>query len=479
MRIRHPRFDIPIESPSTTNEMRKHLLNSSQGSSFNKMSDAQQCKSRQSSPHLSSTDGHVSSISGLSESCEDSSNAYLNPDFTDSQLMTKCNSVGPSPLALLARTCQNIGNIMDCSISSNNRFISPTYNSTRKQSTVCSMPITNSNRIINNNNNNTLKLTKSKGVNSNDIISPSSNKRNITTKYLCTNDTIKMNLPTTAITGGESINQVNSVINSTTKINRNNNNNNNSNDSIVNSSLTLHHNTTRQSSPISISSTLFSQVNSIKSSDTSFIFNNNFIKSNDTQQTSNSLEQLARLSSSFSLPETSKLNYTNLKNSNDLIDNRTVWNDIKNTANNITTVCSMPITNSNRIINNNNNNTLKLTKSKGVNSNDIISPSSNKRNITTKYLCTNDTIKMNLPTTAITGGESINQQVNSVINSTTKINRNNNNNNNSNDSIVNSSLTLHHNTTRQSSPISISSTLFSQVNSIKSSDTSLYSIIIL
>ncbi|KAH8862901.1 hypothetical protein KSF78_0002501 [Schistosoma japonicum] len=51
--------------------------------------NAQQCKSRQSSPHLSSTDGHVSSISGLSESCEDSSNTYLNPDFTDSQLMTK------------------------------------------------------------------------------------------------------------------------------------------------------------------------------------------------------------------------------------------------------------------------------------------------------------------------------------------------------------------------------------------------------
>ncbi|TNN08221.1 hypothetical protein EWB00_007191 [Schistosoma japonicum] len=315
MRIRHPRFDIPIESPSTTNEMRKHLLNSSQGSSFNKMSDAQQCKSRQSSPHLSSTDGHVSSISGLSESCEDSSNTYLNPDFTDSQLMTKCDSVGPSPLALLARTCQNIGNIMDCGISSNNRFISPIYNSTRKQSTVCSMPVTNS--------------AKSKGINSNEIISTSSNKRNITSKYQSTNDTTKVNFPTTTtITGGGNINLSNSMINSTSKSNRIHNN-----ESMISSSLTIHHNTTRQSSPISISSNLLTQVNSTKSSESSFIFNNHFIKSNDSQQTSNSLEQLARLSSSFSLPETSKLNFTNLKNSNHSIDNRTTWNDIKNTAN--------------------------------------------------------------------------------------------------------------------------------------------------
>ncbi|VDP64675.1 unnamed protein product [Schistosoma mattheei] len=92
MRIRHPRFDSPIQSPSTTNEMRKHLLNSSQGSSI-KMSDSQQCKSRQSSPRLSSTDGHVSSISGMSESCDDPTNTYLNPDFTDPQLMTKVSLI--------------------------------------------------------------------------------------------------------------------------------------------------------------------------------------------------------------------------------------------------------------------------------------------------------------------------------------------------------------------------------------------------
>ncbi|XP_018646948.1 hypothetical protein Smp_098300 [Schistosoma mansoni] len=318
MRIRHPRLDSPIQSPSTTNEMRKHLLNSSQGTSI-KISDSQQCKSRQSSPRLSSTDGHVSSISGMSELCDDPTNTYLNPDFNDPQLMTKCDSAGPSPLAMLARTCQNIGNIMDCGNSSN-RFLSSNSNSIRKQSTVSSIPVTNGRIVSNNNSNNsnTTKLNKPKAMNLNEVMSSSFNRRNTTSKYLSSNDTSRLNFSNTA--GGVSTDLNNSVTNTA-----------------VVSSLTLNHNTTRQLSPISIPSTLFPQVNTTKT-ESNLTFNNHFLKSDDLHQTSNALAQLARLSSSFSLPETPKLNFTCFKNSNNVMSNRNVWNDIRNstdtTANN-------------------------------------------------------------------------------------------------------------------------------------------------
>ncbi|CAH8651386.1 unnamed protein product [Schistosoma haematobium] len=335
MRIRHPKFDSPIQSPSTTNEMRKHLLNSSQGCSI-KMSDSQQCKSRQSSPRLSSTDGHVSSISGMSESCDDPTNTYLNPDFTDPQLMTKCDSSGPSPLAMLARTCQNIGNIMDCGNSSN-RFLSSNSNSIRKQSTVSSIPVTsgrvttNNNHNNGNNNTNITKLNKPKVMNLNEVMSSSFNKRNTTSKYLSSNDTSRLNFSNTSGSVGTELN--NSVINTTGKTTRNNNNNNNNNNDPVASSLTLNHNTTRQQSPISIPSTLFSPVHSTNKTESNLtLFNNNFIKSDDLYQTSNALAQLARLSSSFSLPETPKLNFTCFKNSNHLINNRNSWNDSRNST---------------------------------------------------------------------------------------------------------------------------------------------------
>ncbi|CAH8661146.1 unnamed protein product [Schistosoma rodhaini] len=338
MRIRHPRLDSPIQSPSTTNEMRKHLLNSSQGTSI-KISDSQQCKSRQSSPRLSSTDGHVSSISGMSELCDDPTNTYLNPDFNDPQLMTKCDSAGPSPLAMLARTCQNIGNIMDCGNSSN-RFLSSNSNSIRKQSTVSSIPVTNG-RIIsssnnNSNNSNITKSNKPKAMNLNEVISSSFNRRNTTSKYLSSNDTSRLNFSNTAGGAGTDLN--NSVTNTTGKTTRNNNTNtttNNNNDSVV-SSLTLNHNTTRQLSPISIPSTLFSQVNTTKT-ESNLTFNNHFLKSDDLHQTSNALAQLARLSSSFSLPETPKLNFTCFKNSNNVMNNRNVWNDIRNSTDTTTT----------------------------------------------------------------------------------------------------------------------------------------------
>ncbi|CAI2733585.1 unnamed protein product [Schistosoma spindalis] len=401
MRIRHPRFDSPIQSPSTTNEMRKHLLNSSQGSSI-KMSDSQQCKSRQSSPRLSSTDGHVSSISGMSESCDDPTNTYLNPDFTDPQLMTKCDSSGPSPLAMLARTCQNIGNIMDCGNSSN-RFLSSNSNSIRKQSTVSSIPVTNG-RIINNsngsNNSNITKLNKPKVINLNEVMSSSFTKRNTTSKYLSSNDTSRLNFTNTSGSVGTDLN--NSVINTTGKTIHNNN------DSMV-STLT-----TRQQSPISISSTLFSSNNSTKTESNLTSFNNNFIKSDDLYQTSNALAQLARLSSSFSLPETPKLNFTCFKNSNHLINNRNSWNDIKNNSEHTTTTTT----------NNNNNN-----------SNIQHDPNSLKRikrrtNSNSKYSNTFD--ECNSPPSAkrCTKDNNYSFIINSMNNYINNNNTNNNNNNN-------------------------------------------------
>ncbi|CAH8616063.1 unnamed protein product [Heterobilharzia americana] len=315
MRIRHPRFDSPIQSPSTTNEMRKQLLNSSQGSSF-KMTDSQHSKSRQSSPRLSSADGHVSSLSGMSESLDDPTNVYLNPDFTDPQLMANTDSVGPSPLALLARTCQNIGNIMDCGVVSN-RFISPITNSTRKQSTACSLPVANS-KIVNNSNS-LSKSIKPKGIIVSEATSSLVAKRNVTSKYFSVADLSKMNSSTF---GGSD--PVNSISSSVVKASR-------MSDSVENPS-TSYQSTARQSSPISSPSNLFPHTNSAKL-DSSIAFNNNFLKADDMHQTSNALAQLARLSSSFSLPETPKLNFTNLKSSTNSADNRNPWNDINNGIN--------------------------------------------------------------------------------------------------------------------------------------------------
>ncbi|CAH8562315.1 unnamed protein product [Schistosoma turkestanicum] len=281
-----------------------------------------------------------------------------------------CDSTGPSPLAMLARTCQNIGNIMDGSVASG-RFLSPMSNAIRsKQTTGYSIPVTNGGKILNNannshnnnnsnNNNNTnciTKLTKSKAMNLNEIIPSSFNKRNITSKYLASNDTSKMNYANSvgaaavAAAGAGDIDQISSAFNTTTRhtttTTTTNNIGNNNNDSVV-SSLTFNPNyPLRQASP---QSNLFSPINSVKTESNSSMVNNHFLKSTDLQQqtTSNALAQLARLSSSFSLPETPKLNFTNLKHANNVTEHRNAWNDIRNTTNNTT---------NNTTANNNNNN---------------------------------------------------------------------------------------------------------------------------
>ncbi|VDP97383.1 unnamed protein product [Trichobilharzia regenti] len=229
--------------------------------------------------------------------------------------LTKSDSVGPSPLALLARTCQNIGNIMDCGVISN-RFISPTSSTARKQSNICPLQSTNSKTI----NNNISKSNKSKASMPNEINSVSFSRRNVPSKYFSVSEISKVN--TMSNFGGSD--PQNSILNAAVKASR-----------VTDSTVkppTSHQNTNRQSSPICVPSSLFPQVNTVKM-DSSITFNNNFLKSDDIHQTSNALAQLARLSSSFSLPENPKLSFTNLKSSTNLSDNRNQWIDTNNSNN--------------------------------------------------------------------------------------------------------------------------------------------------
>nr|CAH8871094.1 unnamed protein product [Trichobilharzia regenti] len=204
---------------------------------------------------------------------------------------------------------------MDCGVISN-RFISPTSSTARKQSNICPLQSTNSKTI----NNNISKSNKSKASMPNEINSVSFSRRNVPSKYFSVSEISKVN--TMSNFGGSD--PQNSILNAAVKASR-----------VTDSTVkppTSHQNTNRQSSPICVPSSLFPQVNTVKM-DSSITFNNNFLKSDDIHQTSNALAQLARLSSSFSLPENPKLSFTNLKSSTNLSDNRNQWIDTNNSNN--------------------------------------------------------------------------------------------------------------------------------------------------
>ncbi|TPP59245.1 hypothetical protein FGIG_01800 [Fasciola gigantica] len=78
------------------------------------------------SPQLSKCDGYLSPGLIHNDHGEESNTTYLKPDFYDPLVLTKCDPVCPSPLAMLAKTCQNIGQMMEASVHSSHSSLSPT-----------------------------------------------------------------------------------------------------------------------------------------------------------------------------------------------------------------------------------------------------------------------------------------------------------------------------------------------------------------
>ncbi|CAL8075799.1 unnamed protein product [Calicophoron daubneyi] len=75
--------------------------------------------SRHVSPQSCLSDGHTSPLQSSVDHTDDSNNTYLKPDFLDPLTTSKCDAVCPSPLAMLAKTCQNIGQMMEASVGIN------------------------------------------------------------------------------------------------------------------------------------------------------------------------------------------------------------------------------------------------------------------------------------------------------------------------------------------------------------------------
>ncbi|CAH8492481.1 unnamed protein product [Dicrocoelium dendriticum] len=101
MRIRHPCSAPPARKADNT-------CGTSKGST-----DTSNTHPTTNSKHIcniSSAD-HVST--GAKESADDTNTAYLKPDFLDPMTLTHCEAACPSPLALLAKTCQNIGQMLE------------------------------------------------------------------------------------------------------------------------------------------------------------------------------------------------------------------------------------------------------------------------------------------------------------------------------------------------------------------------------
>lgn len=78
------------------------------------------------SPQFSKYAGYVSPEPNQNDQSGESNTTYLKPDFYDPLVLTRSDPVCPSPLAMLAKTCQNIGHMMEASVNPGLSNISPT-----------------------------------------------------------------------------------------------------------------------------------------------------------------------------------------------------------------------------------------------------------------------------------------------------------------------------------------------------------------
>ncbi|KAF5404075.1 hypothetical protein PHET_02680 [Paragonimus heterotremus] len=106
MRIRHPR-GFPINRPEVQPTLPVDSTHMHQNPS--PTSDVQ------TSSQLFNSEDYLHSA--LNDSNDELYSTYLKPDFLDPLVTNKCESVCPSPLAMLAKTCQNIGQMMEASMN--------------------------------------------------------------------------------------------------------------------------------------------------------------------------------------------------------------------------------------------------------------------------------------------------------------------------------------------------------------------------
>ncbi|KAA3673291.1 uncharacterized protein DEA37_0008746 [Paragonimus westermani] len=164
MRIRHPR-GFPIDRSDGQPTLSVDSTHMHQNPS--PTSDVQ------TSPQLFNSEDYIHPA--LNESNEELYSTYLKPDFLDPLVTNKCEPVCPSPLALLAKTCQNIGQMMEASMN-NSKPITQQSTTMSQHSTSSGTSIFTQHSINSGNNSNhyahhvlPVKALKSKVTNTIDV----------------------------------------------------------------------------------------------------------------------------------------------------------------------------------------------------------------------------------------------------------------------------------------------------------------------